>query len=57
MLTQDEQELIAMKVQLMMRRDRVRLVRVAKGEMSEKCYRDLLGEDQEELRDLLKEVG
>jgi hypothetical protein len=57
MLTQDEQTQIATKVQLMMRRDRVRLVKVAKGEMSEKSYRDLLIEDQEELRELLKEVG
>jgi hypothetical protein len=56
-LSREEQEQIATKVDLMMRRDRIRLARLANGEMSAKAYRDLLAEDHEELRELLKEVG
>lgn len=57
MLTQDEQGQILRKAQSMRRNEWNRRTYVAKGEMSRKRYLELTEQDEEEMRELLKEVG
>lgn len=57
MLTQDEQAAILRKAQAMQRNFYLRRHKVARSEMSKKRCDELCEQDEEELRELLKEAG
>lgn len=57
MLTQDEQSAILRKAKAMQRNYSMRRGKVARGEMSKRHCDELCEQDEEELRELLKEAG
>lgn len=57
MLTQDEQDAILRKAQAMQRNFYLRRHKVARSEMSKRRCDELCEQDEEELRELLKEAG
>lgn len=57
MLTQDEQSAILRKAKAMQRNYSMRRGKVARGEMSKRHCDELCEQDEEEMRELLKEAG